>query len=235
MAKAVTSTQPGPRPDGEAGPGRRTGLARDDVVDAAIALVEREGPAALTMRRLATELDVGTPTVYWHAGNRDALVAEIMRRQAEVLAARPIEGATPRQRVYDAARRIWSAAIEHRAITSLAHQTGTTPLLLHRLEVALVAELEAAGLTGAPAAEATRSILVAVSGSLVLALRPPATAPEYAPDALWGGDELPISAASAEALRAEPDLDALSAVTIRAVVDHHVPAGPGPDPSEELR
>lgn len=235
MAKAITSPQPVPRSDGDAGPGRRTGLDRDDVVAAAVALVEREGPAALTMRRLATELDVGTPTVYWHAGNREALVAEIMRHQAEILAARPIEGDTPRERVYDAARHIWASAIEHRAVTSLAHQTGTTPLLLHRLEVALVAELEAAGLVGPAAAEATRSILIAVSGSLVLALRAGTTDPAYTPDALWGGEDLPVTVATAEALRVEPDLDALAAVTIRAVVDHHVPAGPGPDPSEESR
>ena len=33
--------------------GRRTGLDRADMVAAALALVENEGPGALTMRRLA--------------------------------------------------------------------------------------------------------------------------------------------------------------------------------------
>src|SRR5687768_14055265 len=54
--------------------GRRTGLDRDDVIAAALDLVVREGPAALTMRRLATDLDVGTPTIYWHVSSRDELI-----------------------------------------------------------------------------------------------------------------------------------------------------------------
>ena len=87
-------------------------------------------------------------------GSRDELVAEIIRCQSERLAERAVEGDTPRERVFDAARHIWTSSIEHRAITSLAHQTGTSSLLAHRLEAALVAELEAAGLVGQDAADA---------------------------------------------------------------------------------
>ena len=134
MARTAT-----PPDDDTAGrPGRRTGLDRDDVVAAALDLVEREGPAALTMRRLATELDVATPTIYWHVGSRDELVAEVIRLQSNRLAERAVEGDTPRERVFSAARHIWTSSIEHRAITSLAHQTGTSSLLAHRLEAALV-------------------------------------------------------------------------------------------------
>ena len=43
--------------------GRRAGLDRDDMVATALALVEKEGPGALSMRRLATELAVTTTTV----------------------------------------------------------------------------------------------------------------------------------------------------------------------------
>ena len=57
---------------------RRVGLDREDVVDAALALVEGEGAAALTMRRLAAELDVTTTTIYWHAGGRDELVMALI-------------------------------------------------------------------------------------------------------------------------------------------------------------
>src|SRR5262249_46343920 len=126
----------------------RVGLERDDVVAAALDLVVREGPGALTMRRLAAELDVATPTIYWHVGSRDDLVTAIIRTQARRLADRPVEGTSARDRVTSAAMHLYHGAIEHRAITSLAHQTGTTSLLLHPLEAALVAELEAAGLVG---------------------------------------------------------------------------------------
>ena len=214
-------------PDGDTAgrSGRRTGFDRDDVVAAALDLVEREGHAALTMRRLATELDVATPTIYWHVGSRDELIAEVIRLQSNRLAERAVEGDTPRERVFSAARHIWTSSIEHRATTSLAHQTGTSSLLAHRLEAALVIELEAAGLVGQDAADATRAILMAVSGALVFALRDPsAHPPEYRPDALWADSDAPIAPQTRAALRTDPDLDALSAATLRAVIDHFVPA-----------
>jgi len=205
--------------------GRRTGLDRDDVVAAALDLVEREGPAALTMRRLATELDVGTPTIYWHVGSRDELVAEVIRLQSNRLAELAIVGDTARDRVFSAARHIWTSSIEHRAITSLAHQTGTSSLLAHRLEAALVIELEAAGLVGQDAADATRAILMTVGGALVLALRDLSTyRAAYRPDALWADSDAPIAPETRAALRADPDLDAISAATLRAVIEHYVPA-----------
>src|SRR4051812_42996256 len=117
----VTTASP-PEPEPLVRSGRRTGLDRDDVVAAALDLVEREGPAALTMRRLATELDVGTPTIYWHVDSRDELIASVIRLQADRLAELAIVGDTARARVFSAARHIWTSSIEHRAITSLAHQ-----------------------------------------------------------------------------------------------------------------
>lgn len=221
MAKTAAE----PENDAELRPGRRTGLDRDDVVAAALELVEREGAAALTMRRLATDLDVGTPTIYWHVGSRDELVAEVIRCHSNRLAGWAVEGDTARERVFDAARHIWTSSIEHRAITSLAHQTGTSSLLAHRLEAAVVTELEAAGLAGQDAADATRAILIAVGGALVLALRDLSAFPAaYRPDALWADSEAPIAPGTRAALCAAPDLDELSATVLRAVIDHYVPA-----------
>src|SRR5262245_30998279 len=167
-----------------------TKLDRAEVVAAALALVVPEGPAALTMRRLATELDVGTPTLYWHVGSRDELVAEVMRAQSERLAERPVEGTTTRQRVLSAALHIYEGAVEERELTSLAHQTGTSSLLLSRLEAVLVGELEAAGLADAALGEALRSILVVITGALVLTLRDYANLPEDRVDAVWAGCDL---------------------------------------------
>ena len=221
----MPSTATPPDQDPTVRSGRRTGLDRDDVVAAALDLVTREGPAALTMRRLATDLDVGTPTIYWHVGGRDELIASVIRLQADRLAEQAVEGITARERVFSAARHIWTSSIEHRATTSLAHQTGTSSLLVHRLEAALVLELEAAGLMGRDAADASRAILIAVSGSLLLALRDLSAYPaEYRPDALWADSDVPIAPETRAALCAEPDLDALSATTLRAVIDHYVPA-----------
>lgn len=203
--------------------GRRAGLDRDDMVAAALTLIETEGPAALTMRRLATALGVTTTTIYWHVGSRDELITEIIRHQSERQAARPITGSTPRDRVMCAARHVWSSALENRAITSLAHQTGTTALLEHPLQVALARELEAAGLTGPRAAEALRAILSTVGGFLVRALRDESAIPvERRGPALWAGSNGAVDSDTVAALCEPPDLDALFESTVRAVVDHHI-------------
>ena len=66
---------------------------------------------------------------------------------------------------------------------------------------------------------------MAVGGALVLALRDLSAYPaEYRPDVLWAESDAPIAPETRAALCAAPDLEALSAVTLRAVVDHYVPA-----------
>lgn len=213
------------RSDTAEGTGRRAGLDRRDMVAKAVELVEREGPGALTMRRLAAELDVTTTTVYWHVGNRDELITEIIRHQAERLAPRKLKGSTPRDRLVSAATSIWDNALTHRAITSLAHQSGTSSLLQHPVEVAMVRELEAAGLTGAAAAEALRSVLATIGGFLVLALRDTTTIPdEMTGPALWATVEADVDPATVAALSTTPDLPALFRATIEAVVDSHLPS-----------
>ncbi len=206
------------------GTGRRAGIDRSDIVAVALELVESEGPDALTMRRLASELDVTTNTVYWHIGSRDELVIEVIREQSERLAARPIRGRSPRKRVMSAARHVYESALENRALTSLAHQSGTTSLLEHRLEVALAVELEAAGLSGAEAASALRTILTAIGGFLVRALRDESAIPDdLRGTALWASSDAEVDPATRSALASPPDLDALFSSTLQTLVDSLVP------------
>ncbi len=205
------------------GTGRRAGLDRADVVLAALRLVETEGADALTMRNLAGRLEVTTTTIYWHVGGRDELITELIRYQSEIQAARPIEGETPHERVVSLARHIWESARENRAITSLAHQNGATSLLERPLEIALVHELQVAGVTGAAAAEAHRAILATVGGLLIQALRDESIIPaNRRSEALWADTdpELGLDAATIDALAQPADLDALFESTINAVVAH---------------
>ncbi|MGW7351416.1 TetR/AcrR family transcriptional regulator C-terminal domain-containing protein [Streptomyces sp. NPDC054784] len=53
---------------------RRPGLERGQVVDAALRLLNEVGLDGLTLRRIAKELDVQAPALYWHfAGKRELL------------------------------------------------------------------------------------------------------------------------------------------------------------------
>lgn len=183
-------------------------LDRDEIIAAALTLVAREGADALTMRRLAFELEVQPPTIYWHVGSRDELITAMITVQGERMASWPVPNGPPRERVLAAAMRIYTGALEERAITSLAHKNGASSLLLQGLENALVDELDAAGVTGFDCGDATRSILLIVTGALVLTLRDYTHRPDDRDDALWLG----------------VDLKELTTETVRAVVDRYVPA-----------
>jgi AcrR family transcriptional regulator len=52
----------------------RRPLDRDAILAAAVALVDRDGLGALNMRDLASELDVGTMSLYHHVPNKEALL-----------------------------------------------------------------------------------------------------------------------------------------------------------------
>jgi AcrR family transcriptional regulator len=198
---------------------RHAGLSRVDVVDAALAIVEAHGGDALTMRRLAADLGVTTTTIYWHVGNRDELVLALIARLAERQAGSVVVGDTGAERVESAARNIWSNALAHRNVTALASRVGATTLLELPLEVALLAELEAAGLREDVARDALRSILMVVAGFLVGAWRPVVGESD-----LWAGvrDER-ISDATLAAMGRAPDVGLLFDRTIRTVVAGLVP------------
>jgi AcrR family transcriptional regulator len=190
------------------------------VVDAALALVEAEGSSALTMRRLAGELGVTTTTIYWHVDGRDELVTALIRRLSERLAGRPVVGDTPAERVHSAAVNIWDSARAHRHVTALAHQVGAVSLLELPLEVALVRELEAAGLRGVAVRDAQRAIVMCTAGFLVVALRSGAPVrADLRHAALWAGvDTTGISAETLAALGRAPSLPALFEATLRSVI-----------------
>jgi AcrR family transcriptional regulator len=56
-------------------PGRPPLLTRERLARAAFTLVDAEGPAALTIGRLAKELGVGPMTIYGYAPSKEAIVA----------------------------------------------------------------------------------------------------------------------------------------------------------------
>ena len=55
-------------------------LTRELIVDAALALLERDGLQGLSMRRLAQELGSGAASLYWHVGDKEELLALMLDR-----------------------------------------------------------------------------------------------------------------------------------------------------------
>jgi TetR/AcrR family transcriptional regulator, tetracycline repressor protein len=74
-----------PEPPWKAAPRKRparTPLSQEAIVDAAFRVLDREGSAGLSMRRVADELRTGPASLYWHVANKDALVDLVIDRVA---------------------------------------------------------------------------------------------------------------------------------------------------------
>ncbi|MFC5180648.1 TetR/AcrR family transcriptional regulator C-terminal domain-containing protein [Actinomadura harenae] len=124
--------------------GKPVGLTRDRVLDAALALVDRDGPAKLSMRRLGAELGVEAMTLYHYVPNKDALLDGLVERV--------IAGARPRPGpglgwIADFARSLRRELLAHpRVVSLLASRPIGTPGGLDMIEEAL-ASLADIGLT----------------------------------------------------------------------------------------
>jgi AcrR family transcriptional regulator len=74
-----------PEPPWQAAARQRTArapLSQEAIVDAALRVLDREGAAGLSMRRVADELGTGPASLYWHVASKDALINLIIDRVA---------------------------------------------------------------------------------------------------------------------------------------------------------
>lgn len=60
--------------------GERTRLTKAAVAERALALADKDGPEALTIRKLATDLGVTPMALYWHFRSKDELLAGVADR-----------------------------------------------------------------------------------------------------------------------------------------------------------
>jgi AcrR family transcriptional regulator len=59
---------------GHQGSRRARSLSRDEIVRAAIEVADAEGSPAISMRRIAKELNAGTMSLYWYVSSKDELL-----------------------------------------------------------------------------------------------------------------------------------------------------------------
>lgn len=164
----------------------RAALSPDEVVAGALALVESEGLAALTMRRLASQLGVAVTAIYWHVGDKAALLDAVVDRIITRLAAVRVEGDDPATRIMSVCRAWRRRLLEQPELVAVVHAQGRTAELFQPVRRVLVRELTAAGLRGHDAAVALQAILQFVTGSVLTDIQV-ARAPSQhvAPEDLW--------------------------------------------------
>lgn len=200
------------RPKNNASTGR-SALDRARIVTAAIELLDEQGIAQLSTRKLATKLGVRSPTLYWHVRDK----AELLDLIAEELCAGAfdIDAAAPwRDQLEQGLRQFRAMVLAHRDVaTLLRDRPATGPHRLGHIETTLRILLEA-GLTAEDAAGVSRLLL-----AHVLAVTPTAPAPvratEDARDLL---DDLPNVRRVAPALAGLSD-DELFELGVEVILD----------------
>lgn len=146
----------------------RRPLTLDRIVAEAVGLLDEEGEAGLTMRRLAERLDTGSTTLYWHVKTKDD-VLDLALDAVFGEVPLPAEGGW-RERV-SALLSGWRAAlVRHPWSTGLLDRPMLGPNALTRTEF-LYATLAGAGFAGAELTAAAFSLSTYVTGSATMQAR----------------------------------------------------------------
>ncbi|MCA2217852.1 TetR/AcrR family transcriptional regulator [Jidongwangia harbinensis] len=175
----------------------RAPLSRQAIAEAALEVGDRDGPAAMTMRRIAGELGCDPMALYRHFPDREALldaVADLALAGVPLPAPdRPWDA-----RLTDLLTAVRAAALGHPGIA--AHLAGRPPLGTHARPVLLAigGALADAGQSPADVVRTTQALIAYLSAAIAMSVR------AGAPDARWHQ----VRAVIAELPGAAPD-DAL--------------------------
>jgi AcrR family transcriptional regulator len=141
---------------------RRDPLTQEAIVAAAIRVLDRDGLAVFSMRRVAEELDTGAASLYWHVGSKDGLLDLILE---EVIGEQVDEIPDPdperwREQLKGVARTMRGAILQHRDIVQIS--IGRVPMGPNavRLSERVLAILRAGGV---PDELAVQSYLLMIS------------------------------------------------------------------------
>lgn len=167
--RQVPPGRPGRGRSGARGAGRGGGprITRDHVVDVALDLVQAEGIGALTMRRLAAELGLAVTAIYWHVGDKQALLDALSERIAAQVGDVEVRGGDPVTRIVSIGTALRQNLLAEPDLVGLVHQQGHTAELFEPVRVALARELAAAGVVGDDAELAIHVIVGHTSGSVL--------------------------------------------------------------------
>ncbi len=144
------------------------GLSRSQVLDAALQILETDGIDGLTIRGLSAKLGVAATAIYWHVGDKQALLDGLAGRVIEQLGEVSVRGRDPETRISSVARSLRATLLERPDLVALVHRQGRTAALFQPARRVLVNELTAAGVDGAGAALGVQAVLNLVIGSVLL-------------------------------------------------------------------
>jgi len=142
-------------------------LTRQRIITAAVELIEREGPSAVSMRRIADELGTGVMALYDHVPSKAALLDGVAEGVLAGLDLTTGPGASWQDQLRDQARAFWrKARVYPRCTMVVISRPVDSAATLQPVERAL-ATLRDAGFDGEDAVRVVRAYVAYVAGSLV--------------------------------------------------------------------
>ena len=148
--------------------GDRQPLTRDQIVAAAIKLIDAEGLEGFSMRRLGQELGAGATTPYWHVKDKDQLIDLVLDECALDVRLDDDAAAPWRDRLAGLAREIRTGLKRHHHLAPLyGSRIPAGPNTLRVME-RLLALLRAGGYDGEKLMLAFASLTNYVIGSVIM-------------------------------------------------------------------
>ncbi len=167
-------------------PGQRAGLTRAAVLAAARELLADGGVQALSMRALASRLDVAPNALYSHIANKTALLDDLLDDLLAVVQAPSPDARDPAAGLTELMLSTYDVLTAHPELVPLyLSRQGARGANALRLGQVMDTLLERAGVTGAAGTQARRVLIVHTIGSAAFtsAPSPESDPPLSAPDA----------------------------------------------------
>lgn len=170
--------------------GQRAGITRQAILQAAVHLADREGLAALSMRRLGAELGVEAMTLYHHLPNKSALLDGMVEQVASEAIPPAFGHASWREALRDYAQSLLVALSAHPNVVPLfIAQPAMTPQNLRTME-AILDLLHSAGFELRQALDMVYSLIEFVLGHVAIQAGATRTGPQGQPDQAEGSSSI---------------------------------------------
>ncbi|MFD8910302.1 TetR/AcrR family transcriptional regulator [Streptomyces sp. NPDC059575] len=143
--------------------GRKKPITVDAIIDTAFGIVEREGYAALTMRRVATALETGPSSLYAHVVNKEDLDELLIGRLCAEIELPEPDPAHWRRQITDVCARLRDQYLRYPGISQAAFAAAPSNLDTLRVGEGMLAILLAGDIAPQAAAWAIDSLMLYVN------------------------------------------------------------------------
>ncbi|WAU82534.1 TetR/AcrR family transcriptional regulator [Streptomyces sp. Qhu-G9] len=143
----------------------RNALSREQIVQAAIALLDSEGVDGLSMRRLGSRLGATGAAVYWHVEGKEEILLLATDAVWRDMPLPDPEDVGWRTAATTMANDLYAMLLQHAwLVRTMPLRSPRGPARTHH-DDHLLSEYKAAGFTGSEAEQATRTVLTFVLGT----------------------------------------------------------------------